>query len=127
MSPWLFNLVIDDVIRGMSRNEFGVKLLCIFVEWKLSVFLFTDDTVLVSDSEEGLHGLVDEFERMCNAKGLQINARKSNVMVMNGGEMVHGNRLMVTINEEELERMEVFRYLGMDIRKRGGMEEEILH
>ena len=48
MSPWLFNLYIDGVVREVNTQ-------CLVDgndnEWELNQLLFADDTVVVADSE----------------------------------------------------------------------------
>ena len=51
LSPWLFNVFIDKVVREAKRDfESGMKL----STGKLGVLLFADDMVLMSDIAEGL-------------------------------------------------------------------------
>ncbi len=45
------------------------------------VGLYTNDTVLLAESEGMLQRIVDEFDRVCKRKKLKVNARKSKVMV----------------------------------------------
>ena len=131
MSPWLFNLVIDEVVRGMNREGKGVKLRKKEGEWEVSILLFADDAVLVSDSVEGLSELVKEFERCCVDKGLKVNAKKSKVMVMRAkkrdSDSEEDERVRVMGGGEILEKTDVYRYLGVDIGKKWGMEEDIQH
>ena len=83
MSPWLFNLVLNEAVCNVNREGKGVKLEGRLRRWEVSLLLFADDAVLVSDSMEGLSELVGEFERCCLEKGLKMNAKKSKVMIMN--------------------------------------------
>ena len=64
MSPWLFNMYMDGVVREVySRvNGMGVKMRVDGErEWVLSQLLFADDTALVAESAEQLKCLVREF------------------------------------------------------------------
>merc|ERR1711888_425040 len=68
MSPWLFNIYMDGVVREVySRvNGMGVKMRVHGEsEWILSQLLFADDTALVAESAEQLQCLVREFGRVC--------------------------------------------------------------
>ena len=85
MSPWLFNVFMDSVCRGMEREGKGVILEDEGVRWEVNMILFADDTALVAKNEESLRELVGEFERECEEKGLKINPRKSKVMVCGVG------------------------------------------
>ncbi len=39
-------------------------------------------TVLLSESEKMLQGIVDEFDRVCKRRKLKVNVGKSKVMVL---------------------------------------------
>ena len=57
MSPWLFNLYIDGVVRGKYARVIGRGLKLVDGndnEWELNQLLFADDTVVVADSERKL-------------------------------------------------------------------------
>ena len=53
MSPWLFNLYIDGVVREVNVRVLGRGLKLVDGndnEWKLNQLLFADDTVVAADS-----------------------------------------------------------------------------
>ena len=55
MSPWLFNLYIDGVIREANAPVLGRGLKRVDWndnEWELYQLLFADDAVVVSDKRE---------------------------------------------------------------------------
>ena len=61
MSPWLFNLHIDGVVRKVNARVLGRGLMLVDGtdnEWELNQLLFADDTVVVADSERKLCQLV---------------------------------------------------------------------
>ena len=54
LSPWLFNLYIDGVVREVNARALGRGLKLVDGndnEWELNQLLFADDTVVVADSE----------------------------------------------------------------------------
>ncbi len=53
MSPWLFNLYMDGIIREMKAKvgDFGVEMFVIGGKWLLNIILFADDAVLVAENE----------------------------------------------------------------------------
>ena len=109
MSPWLFNMFVDGVVREVGVSTFGVG-----VEMsggmKVSQLLFADDTVLVANSEAMLRRLVKEFGRVCKRRKLKVNVGKCKVNVCSrNGSM---NLLDVELSGERLETMECFKYLG---------------
>ena len=76
MSPWLFNLYIDGVVREVNGRVLGRGLKLVDGsdnEWELNELLFADDTVVVVDSERKLCQLVTEFGKVCERKKLRVN------------------------------------------------------
>ena len=65
MSPWLFNLYIDDVVREVNVRVLGKRLELLIANsgrFEINQLLFADDTALVADSEEKLGRLVKKEE-----------------------------------------------------------------
>ena len=98
MSPCLFNLYMDGVVREMyARAEGnGVNLGGGGQGWELFQVLFVDDTALVADSEDKLQKLVEELGRVCERGKLKVNVNKSKVMCCSW--QVDGGRLNVSLN-----------------------------
>ena len=64
MSPWLFNIYADDVIREVNARMFSRGLSLVNsndIEWKINQLLFAVGTVLVADSKEKLYQLMEKF------------------------------------------------------------------
>ena len=75
---------------------------------RVSGLLFADDTTLMTESENNLQ----RFVRVCERKKLKINVGKSKVMKMSDTG-VKGN-LRIKVEEEVMEEVDTFRYLGVD-------------
>ena len=88
MSPWLFNVYMDAVMKevkmGMGRR--GMRFMEEGREWKLPGLLYADDLVLCGDSKEDQRAMVGRFVEVCIRSGLKVNADKSKMMVLNGKE-----------------------------------------
>ena len=126
MSPWLFNLYMDAVMKEVNGRVMGkgVKLEHSGREWMINQLLYADDTVLIADSRDSLQRMVNVFGEVCWRRKLKVNVAKSKVMVVskNGGQVVD-----VQLNGERMEQVECFRYLGTDIHENGKLNEEIGH
>ena len=65
MSPWLFNLFMDAVMKEVREKtgDVGVTLWDERrnIEWKVEWVMFADYTVLLGDSEEKLERLIQEL------------------------------------------------------------------
>ena len=73
MSPWLFSLYIDGVVREANALVLGRGLKLVGGndnDWELNQLLFADDTVMVADSKRKLCQLVTEFGRVCERRKL---------------------------------------------------------
>ena len=104
MSPWLFNVYMDGVVREVNVRVLGKGLELLSVNggrFEINQLLFADDTALVADSEEKLCRLVSKFGRVCERKKLRVNVGKSKVMRCSR----YGNedRMNVILNCEPLE------------------------
>ena len=63
MSPWLFNVYMDGVVREVNVRVLvkGLELLSANGDrFEINQLLFADDTALVADSEEKLCRLIDK-------------------------------------------------------------------
>uniref|UniRef100_A0A3P9JF00 ribonuclease H n=1 Tax=Oryzias latipes TaxID=8090 RepID=A0A3P9JF00_ORYLA len=83
MSPWLFNVYMDGVVKEVNERVSGTGVSMVNndgSEWSVNQLLFADDTALVADSEESLARLVEEFGRVCDRRKLRVNVEKSKVM-----------------------------------------------
>ena len=126
MSPWLFNVYMDGVMREVRErtDDIGVSLWdkdrnC---EWQAEWMMFADDTVLVGDSEEKLQRLVKEFGDACKRRKLTVNVNKSKVMRI---DSKNEGDVSVSMNDARMEVVDSYRYLGVNISKDGKMNEEV--
>ena len=126
MSPWLFNVYMDGVVREVySRvNGKGVRMRVDGEsDWMLSQLLFADDTALVADSAEQLQCLVREFGRVCERRMLRVNVDKSKVMCV--GVNVDPSLFNIMLNGERMEMVNSFKYLGSCFSSDGGVKEDV--
>ena len=78
MSPWLFNVYMDGVVREVNVRVLGKGLDLLSVNggrFEINQLLLADDTALVADSEEKLCRLVSEFGRVSQRRKLRVNCR----------------------------------------------------
>lgn len=126
MSPWLFNIFMDGVVREVYTrvNEAGVKLSGEGErDWVLSQLLFADDTALVAESAEQLQCLVQEFGGVCKRRKLRVNVDKSKVMRIGGSE--EPEVLNIRLNGEVMEVVDSFKYLGSCFSSDGGVKGDV--
>ena len=78
LSPWLFNIFLDRVVReAMVKFKGGVVLDSCLIQ----ILLFADDTVVMPQTEENLTKNIERLYVAMKRHGLAINWSKSNTMV----------------------------------------------
>ncbi|CAG9131897.1 unnamed protein product [Plutella xylostella] len=106
-SPDLFNLYIDDLIRGLRSTNVGCHIGGVCVN-NLS---YADDMVLLSPSIRGLQKLLSVCEHYANAHGLKYNVSKTEMLVFRAGR---GPERVpeVVLDGAPVRVVQQFRYLG---------------
>ena len=66
-SPVLFNLVIDQVLKGIATTS-GVRI----KSARVNQLAYADDVVLLAETERGLQHSIDQFEKGLKDAGLEI-------------------------------------------------------
>ena len=128
MSPWLFNVYMDGVVRDVNVRVLGKGLELLSANggrFEINQLLFAYDTALVADSEEKVCRLVSEFGRVCERSKLRVNVGKSKVMRCS--RYGNGDRMYVILSGEPLEEMDCFNYLGSQVAADRGCERDVVH
>ena len=114
MSPWLFNVYIDGVVREVNVKVLGKGLELLSSNggtFEINQLLFADNTALVANSEEKLCRLVSEFGRVCERRKLRVNIDESKVMRCSW--YGNGGRMHVILNGEPLNKWIVLSQGGL--------------
>ena len=82
--------------------------------------LFADDAALTAHTETGLQQLVSSFSNACKEFGLQISLKKTNIMAQDTQPPP-----TINIDNENLEVVDSFTYLGSKVSNTLSIEEEI--
>ena len=75
--------------------------------------MYADDLILLSETKEGLQKLLDKMEIYCNKWKLDVNIKKTKIMIFN-----RGNKLIKTdlkYKNLPLENVKKLKYLGFSI------------
>ena len=113
MSPWLFNVYMDGVVRKVNVNVLGKGLELLSANgcrFEINQLLFAYDTALVAYSEEKLVRLVGEFGRVSERRKLRVNVGKSKVMRCS--KYGNGGLMHVILNGETLQEVDCLMYPG---------------
>lgn len=126
MSPWLFNVFMDGVVREVKACmlERGAKMVNERTGnvWEVGQLLYADDATLVADSEEKLQRMVREFGRVCEKRKLKVNVRKSKIMLCSAHER---RDVSIDLKGEKLEQVNDFVYLGAKLSEDGLIGTEV--
>ena len=99
---------IFDIINHNNEKD-------IFLDKKvpINVLMYADDLILLSDTPKGLQRQIDKLNNYCDEWKLNINLKKTKIMIFN-----RGNKLIKSefkINEVVLENVKSLKYLGFTI------------
>ena len=120
LSPLLFNIYAEAMVQeAMSPIKEGVKVGGRVVK----AVRFADDQAMVADSEEGLQRMITSLNQVVERYGMKINIKKTKIMKV-GRERSNIN---VSINDERLEQVREFKYLGSTISEDGRCRREITY
>ena len=74
---------------------------------------YADDTVLIADNEQDLQNIVDTIHRQSKEFGLDMNVKKTKTMAISRKAEIP--RVSITVNNNILEQVKEFTYLGQNI------------
>jgi hypothetical protein len=113
MSPILFAVFIDELVKELRATGLGVRL----GETKLQALLFADDVALLAASPEELQQLIDVVVRYLRRWRLQENLKKSKVMVVAAVKEV-APQAEWRFGGQLIEQVKHYKYLGVWISQR---------
>jgi len=109
LSPVLFNSYLDEVIRIWLLK---LKTSKYFKELIFNTLLFAGDPFIISDTENNLRKAVYLLYNMSKEYNLEIATKKTKVFGFVGTDHL---RTKIIINDETLEQVSQFIYLGCSI------------
>ena len=118
MSPWLFNLVMDSIVREATKSfQGGVQL----EGSKVQFLLFADDLVLVAENEEDIKKNAEVLNEVMKKWKMRINWQKTKVMVVQRG----GGTCHLVVDDVEVEAVQTTKYLGAMFNVEASCDNEI--
>jgi len=119
LSPVLFNFALGYAIRRVEENQDGLKQ-----NSTHQLLAYADDVNILGGSiytrKENAEALVDASREI----GLEVNADKTKYMVMSRDQNA-GQIHSVRIDNNTVDRVEEFKYLGTTITNQNSIAEEI--
>lgn len=109
MSPALFSIYIDDVIRQWQEQlniNFKIN------DKALNTILFADDQVIFGNTEDELQLAVHKLNDIASNYNMKISEKKTKVMAFQGTNHL---RCKIIINTKTIEQVNNFNYLGFNV------------
>ena len=109
LSPLLFNLFIEDIIRMIKRDNLGVSVGDILV----FILLYADDIVLLAENEEDLQEMVQRLETFCVQSQMNVNIPKTKIMIFERKTSQQTSSISISFSGQHIDRVPSFKYLGI--------------
>ena len=138
LSPCLFNIYIDHVVRdALADIKFGIRFKYkmpdgrvrdgtnVSGEELLNALLYADDMVIMCENMEVLQLVMTRLFEIADKWCLTINIGKTKVLNINEPANSNTQKKRIEINNEYLEEVDSFTHLGSVISKSSTCQEEI--
>jgi len=123
LSPIIFNLVLEKVIRMMNISpDEGVKL----DGTSISILAYADDIVLLENNINTVKSLCERLITAARRVGLQINEEKTEYMEISRQRYGRQVEDFLKVGLYSFKNVSQFKYLGTMITQSNDMEYEIL-
>lgn len=113
-SAKLFIAVLEMIFRKLNWAQYGIKI----DGETLTHLRFADDIVLIERKEENLQNMLNQLTKESMKVGLQINISKTKVLS-------NQSESKLTINNEKIEKVQEFLYLGQSLSFKKRTQNEI--
>lgn len=117
LSPLLFITTLDEVLRKACQIPRGIQW---GQQTRLESLEYADDIALLTHTARDMKEKLRELQKHAGEVGLQINTAKTKVMKINTSDQT-----MFYINDQVIEEVSTFSYLGSVVSTDGGTAEDI--
>ena len=118
LSPYLFNIYTEFIFR-QSNDLPGINIQGLNV----NNLRYADDTALLADDENKLQNIVTKVQIESSKAGLEMNVKKTKTMIISRD--AENKKIEVRVNNEVLQQVNKFIYLGTETREDIKTEKEI--
>ena len=124
LCPFLFSIFLND-LEDFFRQLDGEPLKIIqeklenelHIFYKIFVILYADDTVILSETKEGMQQALDIFESYCEIWRLQVNVAKTKVMIFRKRKTAQDPKFI--LHGQTLDIVDTYSYLGIIFKYNG--------
>ena len=120
LSSLLFNLFVNKLPSIFDESCDPVSIL----NEKFNCLLWADDLIILSKSAQGLQNAMDKTKIFYDSLGLEVNQKKTKVMVFNGRGLKLANlrQHIFFIGNRTVEVVDNYQYLGINLKPSGSMK-----
>ena len=126
LSPLLFSLFLNDLEQFLKQNgcrplelPIGNDGLSLSMYLEIFVLLYADDTILLSETRDGLKQSLLALEMYCEQWKLSVNSEKTKIMIFQKRKRPRANADVFEFNSNILEIVDSFKYLGVEFSANG--------
>ena len=119
LSPYLFNIYTEFIFRE-SNDLKGITI----HGQNINNLRYADDTALIADDIKNLQNVVDKVKEVSSRAGLEMNVKKTKTMI--SSRKPEDKSVDIKVNNEILEQVMKFIYLGTEISQDGKSDKEII-
>ncbi|XP_071123308.1 uncharacterized protein [Mytilus edulis] len=115
LSPFLYSLYINDIeneLLSQGCQSYELKML------NLYLLMYADDTVLFSETVDGLQKMIDSVDIYSREYDLDINLSKTKIVVFRNRGLVKATEKWY-LNDVDIELCDEFTYLGLLFKYNG--------
>ena len=124
LSPFLFSVYLNDLESFFFHNDLNGGIECsssnldnaAYIYVKLFILLYADDTVIMSESPNGLQSALNVYNDYCKQWKLTVNINKSKVVIFSKGRQANYS---FVLNDQLLDIESDYKYLGVLFSKSG--------
>ncbi|XP_055388393.1 uncharacterized protein LOC129616943 [Condylostylus longicornis] len=121
LSPLLFNIYSEKIFQeSIAEENRGIKVNGTFI----NNIRYADDTTIIADSIEDLQHLMNKVNHHSKKFGLNMNNKKTKYMIVTKHNIPYTNA-SIYIDNEPIERVNNFIYLGSMLHEGWDSEKEI--
>lgn len=122
LSPLLFNIYSEAIFEeSILEEHIGIRINGEFV----NNLRYAEDRVILTGSVAHLQRLIDKLSVKCEKYGLSMNVKKTKFMLITKNPTHRSNNYKLKINNNLIEEVEHYKYLGTWINSNGTNEKEI--
>ena len=112
LAPTLFAVFINDLANEINMTQCGVSV----SEQMISLLMYADDIILISDSQEGLQKQLDTLNKWSTKWSLSVNVDKTKVIHFRKASDPRST-FNFHLGDNTIDIVNSYRYLGLELNE----------